>query len=191
MSDETFIFHIDDLFRFADGRTVLTGSVEGGEQVVILPGLSRLFVDGALVDAFAIEPEMLVSRPDPIDPRSRRAVATQDAVSISISDIKDKNCWLEGPMRSQGHRDLVGIDSPPDEFIPDNMTLGPRLPEGWDGDAWTSPDESSYFLRAWNKQLARYALGRGMRYTDAREALLEDIKSGGRRVEITASENKS
>src|SRR5207245_2593656 len=30
------------------------------------------------------------------------------------------------------HRDLIGIDSPPLDHEPDNMALGPVLPDGWD-----------------------------------------------------------
>ena len=62
--------------------------------------------------------------------------------------------------------------------------MGPRLPEGWDGDAWTTPDESSYFLRTWNKALAAFAIGIGDRYENARAKLLDEIKRGGRQVEI-------
>ena len=88
----------------------------------------------------------------------------------------------------RGHRDLVGIESPPHDFVPDRMTLGPRLPEGWDGDAWTAPDESCYFLRAWNKATASFAIGRGSRYEDARALLLDEIAKGGRPVSVRVQE---
>ena len=61
-------------------------------------------------------------------------------------------------MRYAGHRHLLGIDSPPREYVPDDMTLGPVLPEGWDGDAWMKPAGGGYFLRAWNKNAAPCAV---------------------------------
>jgi len=67
------------------------------------------------------------------------------------------------------------------------MTLGPRLPDGCDGDAWTSLDESRFFLRAWNKAIARYAIGIGKRYEEARANLLDELNKGGRQVEIAAN----
>jgi len=88
----------------------------------------------------------------------------------------------------RGHRNLVGIESPPHDFVPDRMTARASPPEGWDGDAWTSPDESSYFLRAWNKAAATYAIGKGDRYEDARAVLLDEIAKGGHRVEIRIEE---
>ncbi len=51
-------------------------------------------------------------------------------------------------------RDLLGVESPPSDHEPDNMTLGPNLPFGWEGDAWkrkSSDGNNSYWLRAWNK----------------------------------------
>ena len=87
-----------------------------------------------------------------------------------------------------GHRHLVGIDSPPQDFVSDDMTLGPRLPEGWDGDAWTKPKGGGYFLRAWNKADARCALGVGATYEEASKQLMAEITGGGRKVEIRVTE---
>jgi hypothetical protein len=79
------------------------------------------------------------------------------------------------------HRHLIGVDSPPDDHVPDNMTLGPNLPAGWDGDAWTreSSHGNSYWLRAWNKSTGQYAIARAEKYEDARKRLLETINNGG------------
>ena len=82
------------------------------------------------------------------------------------------------------------IDSPPADYVPDNLTLGPRLPEGWDGDAWMHPQEKGYFLRAWNKKTAQFAIGRGSRFEEAHQNLLDDIATGKKRVVITVTESK-
>lgn len=84
------------------------------------------------------------------------------------------------------HRHLVGLDSPPPEYIADPMTLGPVLPEGWDGDAWVEPRGRGYFLRAWNKGTARVAYGIGTTYEESRKRLLDDVAAGTRRAEIDA-----
>ncbi len=85
-------------------------------------------------------------------------------------------------------RHLIGIESPPDEFIEDYMTRGPKLPPGWDGDAWIHPSERRCFLRAWNKQTGRTAIGRGVTYEEARKRLLEDVEKGTARVVIQVHE---
>src|SRR5206468_7899609 len=100
-----------------------------------------------------------------------RAVSTRDRTGLSKEMVENKVCKLEGTMRYSGHRHLVGIDSPPSDYVPDDMTLGPRLPEEWDGDAWMKPDGTSYFLRAWNKGEARYAIASGTKYEEARTRL--------------------
>ncbi len=87
------------------------------------------------------------------------------------------------------HCHLLGLDSPPPDSIPDPLTLGLVLPEGWDGDAWTDPTEKSYFLRAWNTASAHIAYGQGQTYEDARLALLQDIRPGTKRVECSLRED--
>ena len=86
------------------------------------------------------------------------------------------------------HRHLIGVDSPPAEYLADPMTQGPILPEGWDGDAWINLKGDSYFLRAWNKQTNQVAYGKGKTYEDARRALLDDVARGTRKVVIQFSE---
>jgi hypothetical protein len=179
-SELTFRMTVREVFRFADGRTVFVGTVDEGEEAILLPGKCELSMDGQTVE-IELQPEMIgqVERLD----HHIRAVATSDTLSLP-NYVSPGQITLKGRMRMRGHRDLVGIESPPHEFVPDRMALGPRLPEGWDGDAWTSPDESSYFLRAWNKATATYAIGTGNSYEDARAILLDEIAKGGRRVEI-------
>jgi hypothetical protein len=82
------------------------------------------------------------------------------------------------------HRHLIGIDSPPADYVADPMTQGPILPEGWDGDAWLDPSGNGYYLRAWNKQSGRVAYGSGQTYELTRRALLADVAQGRLRVEI-------
>ena len=81
------------------------------------------------------------------------------------------------------HRHLIALESPPAEFVPDPMTLGPVLPEGWDGDAWIRPGNPSYFLRAWSID-GRVAYGIADTYEAARRLLLEDVASGTLRVKF-------
>ena len=83
------------------------------------------------------------------------------------------------------YRHLIGIDSPPPEYVLDPMTQGPILPEGWDGDAWCDPGGRGFYLRAWNKASGRVAYSRGRTYADARAALLREVVEGRRRVEAT------
>jgi hypothetical protein len=91
------------------------------------------------------------------------------------------------------HRDLIGIESPPLDHKPDNLTLGPALPPGWDGDSWMreAPNASSYWLRAWNKNTGQYAIAQAADYEDARRSLLERIRLGGSgRVDVKVVEAK-
>jgi hypothetical protein len=44
------------------------------------------------------------------------------------------------------------------------------------------PGGGGFFLRAWNKESGRYAIGRGTTYQGARQALLADVREGTRRV---------
>jgi hypothetical protein len=90
-------------------------------------------------------------------------------------------------------RHLIGVDSPPEDHQPDNMTLGPSLPAGWDGDAWKREGTggNSYWLRAWNKSTGQYAIVQASTYEAARQLLQERIGQGGSgKVAVTVSENK-
>ena len=76
------------------------------------------------------------------------------------------------------HRHLIGVESPPPDYVADSMTLGPVLPEGWDGDAWEKPGGGGSFLRAWNKSTERFAIGRGNTYEEARGELMREVVLG-------------
>jgi hypothetical protein len=186
--EDRFRMRIKDMFSFSDGRTVLIGSLEGGENVIIRPGPCDVYLGDRKVQTIQIEPEMIPQRSNPLEFHSMRAVSTLDKISITKDLVASKICRLEGPMAVYGHRHLLGIDSPPDDYVPDDMTLGPRLPEGWDGDAWTQPGGGGHFLRAWHKPTGRYAIGTGSKYEEARQRLLEDIKSGSRRALVNVTE---
>ncbi len=144
---EKFLMHVQESFQLQDGRRVLAGIVDGGEAVLILPGQCDVLVDGGKRASVMIEPEMLFTPGDVWAHRDLRAVATHDIIPIDDREVRSGRVTLEGLMSIRGHRDLIGIESPPPGFAPDPMTLGPRLPEGWDGDAWVGPGESEYFLR--------------------------------------------
>lgn len=91
------------------------------------------------------------------------------------------------------HRHLLGVDSPPDDHRPDNLTDGPALPAGWDGEAWTreSAFGNSYWLRAWNKNTGHYAVAQANTYEAARQLLQDKIAHGGSgKVSITVTEYK-
>src|SRR5437762_3152770 len=131
------VFHmlIRDLFVLQDGRTILCGPIEEGEVAVVMPGPATVLVDGKPVATIRIEREAIASRPTPMQRLDVRALATRDPTGLDKTTVSDRTCTLEGQMRYTGHRHLVGIDSPPEDYVADDMTLGPRLPEGWDGDA--------------------------------------------------------
>lgn len=186
---DTFRMSIQDIFFFRDGRTVLAGAIEGGENVIVLPGSATILINGEKLANIHIEPEMIASRALPMEKLALRAVSTTDPTGLTKEMIQTKNCTLEGSMRFSGHRHLVGIDSPPRDYVPDDMTLGPRLPDGWDGDAWMKPDGGGYFLRAWNKTTARCAIAVGTKYEEARKRLLDEIAHGGNKVEIRLTES--
>ncbi|SRR5712691_7848688 len=186
--NNTFHMQIKDLFTFADGRTVLVGSLDGGENVLIRPGPCDVYVNDRKVETIHIEPEMIPQRANPLEFHDLRAVSTLDKTGLTREMIAKEPCRLEGPMAPYGHRHLLGLDSPPENYVTDNMTLGPRLPAGWDGDAWMNPNGDGYFLRAWNKQTGAYAIGTGSRCEEARRKLLDEIKTGNKRVVVTAPE---
>ncbi len=153
-------FHmlVKDIFFFRDGRTVFAGPIEEGEKAIVEPGPGTILIDGETFKTVHVEGELIPSRPSTQKRHEVRAVSTRDSTGLTQEMVETNECRLEGTMRYSGHRHLLGIDSPPSDYIPDDMTLGP-LSEGWDGDTWMRPDGSSYFLRAWNKANARYAIG--------------------------------
>jgi len=185
---QTFHMTITDVFFFRDGRTVLCGPIEEGEIAIVEPGPATILVGGKPLSQITIEREGIASRSSPMERLEVRAVPTRDGTGLDKTMVENQRCTLEGPMRYAGHRDLVGIDSPPDNYIPDNMTLGPRLPEGWDGDAWVKPGGDGCFLRAWSKAFGRYATAQGSKYEETRIQLLATIEAGGNRAEITVRE---
>jgi len=184
---ERFRLRIKDIFFLEGGRTVFVGSVDGGENVNIKPGLCDLFVEGKKVATVEVYEE-IPQRMKPLERHDMRAVSTRNPIDLTREQVLATQCHLEGPMSFAGHRHLLGIDSPPADYVPDNMTLGPRLPEGWDGDAWTHPAGDGYFLRAWHKASGRYALGKGAKYEEARRILLNDIQTGHKKVVIQVTE---
>jgi hypothetical protein len=183
-----FSMKITDFFKFQDGRTVLTGPIDDGREVLLQPGPCEILVDGHLVATVEIHPELPLSRMSVPERSAERAVGTRDDTKLTRELVLSQDCRLEGNARYRGHRHLLGIDSPPKDFVPDGMTYGPVLPEGWDGDAWEGRHSEGYFLRAWNKRLGRYAIGTGEKYEEARKALCDEIASGGRAVRIEALE---
>jgi hypothetical protein len=186
----TFNMSIEDIFFLRDGRTVFAGRVDEGEIATIEPGPATVFMNGNKIATVKIEREVIASRAQPLEPLAIRAISTRDATGLTKEMVKTNECKLEGMMTYPGHRHLLGIDSPPKDYVPDNMTLGPRLPEGWDGDAWMDPANGGFFLRAWNKIQARCAIAQSSKYEEARKTLLDEIAQGGRRVEIRVTETK-
>lgn len=188
---EPFRMKIQEVFFLQDGRTVLVGPVEGGEHVILQAGPGRILIEGQRAATVRLEPEMVPNRASTQSRVEVRAISTNDVTGLTRAIVSEKECVLEGNMRYKGHRDLLGIESPPKDFVPDDMTLGPRLPDGWDGDAWMKAGGGGYFLRAWNKAQGRCAVARGERYEDARASLLDEIGRGGNRVEVRVAETTS
>lgn len=102
MSDR-FHMRITDLFRFQDGRTVLTGFIEEGSEAVLMPGSCDIVVDGDRVATVSIQPEIPVSRSSPHE-SEERSVATRDDTTLSLDIIAKHDCRLEGAMRLHGAR---------------------------------------------------------------------------------------
>ena len=180
---------IEDVFRFQDGRTVFAGVVDEPHGY-IGRGTFELVVDGELRGGFLIEGEMLAAGGD----GSKRAVSTTDVRCVDRAFLEGHEIVLRpaDPSKRRGafvmHRHLLGVESPPAEYLADPMTQAPILPEGWDGDAWVGPRGRGYFLRAWNKQVGLVAYGRGPTYEAARRAILDQVADGGRRIEINPSD---
>ena len=88
------------------------------------------------------------------------------------------------------HRHLLGLTSPPADYIPDRFATTLGLPEDWDGDAWVKSNGRAYYLRAWQFATGRVAYGQGARFEDARRNLLAEVTDGTRRVKVSIQESK-
>ena len=199
---EGFRMQIQDVFRFRDGRTVFVGPTEGGPSY-IGAGLAEILHEGELCAVIRIEGESLSVGPTP-NSSSHRSISTAELHALdhesftakagrwemkSFEESAEANrAHLLENRNSLMHRHLLGIESPPSEYVPDPMTLGPVLPEGWDGDAWLDPGGRKYFLRAWNKTTSRIAYGSGSSYEEARRLLLRKVVNPTERVTIAISE---
>jgi hypothetical protein len=203
---------LEDVFHFQDGRTVFAGSIVG--RVGRIPQcMVEIWVDGTRRSLpFRIEGEMLAGGRGRPGENASRAVSTGELRCLDRGDLS-KGLWELRTSRSDSkaieeltsrdspfigtfardserretmHRHLIGLESPPDDYVPDPMTQGPVLPEGWDGDAWVdaNPRRTGYFLRAWNARTNRVAYARGTAYESARRALLAEVSEGTRRVEV-------
>ena len=180
------VMQVEDIFHFRDGRTVLVGRVEDG-PAFIRRGRFGLWLDGELRGSIDVEGEMLDDGPKP---GLLRSVSTTDGVRLDREEIAGRQLLLkpaptpEG-RRSSVHRHLIGLTSPPGDYVADPMTLGPVLPEGWDGDAWEKiGNRGGSFLRAWNKLTGRAAYAEESSYEEARRVLLREVASGGRVVSV-------
>src|SRR5437868_8988773 len=115
-----FHMRIEDVFFLRDGFTVFAGQVEEGERAIIVPGPATVFVDGESLETLRIQGEAIPSRSFVQTLRETRAVHTRDATKLTKAIVEAKNCMLEGDMRYSGHRHLLGMDSPPAHFMPDD-----------------------------------------------------------------------
>ncbi len=184
-------FQVKDIFHFSDGRTVFAGMTEQTRMI----GLGRfaMRLDGRECGSILVVGEDLpLFRSPPPDPRPR-AISTHDPVHLDRDAIAGKRLVLEsiaeGPnFEACMHRHLLGVDSPPRDYVPEPTTLGPILPEDWDGEIWVAPRARGYFLRAWNKAEGRVAYGQGPSYPVARDRLLEAVTTGAKVVEFTVRE---
>ena len=88
------------------------------------------------------------------------------------------------------HRHLLGLTSPPADYVPDRLATTLALPEDWDGDAWVRANGQGYFLRAWNVATGRVAYGEGIKHDEARRRLLLEVVDGNRRVKVSILETK-
>jgi hypothetical protein len=203
---------LEDVFHFQDGRTVFLGSIDGTDRR-IPQCLVEIWVDGKQRSApFMIEGEMLAGGRGGPGSNMSRAVSTGELKCLD-REVLSRGVWELRPSRSDSkaikelnsrdspgngafiqdserrenmHRHLIGLKDPPVEYVPDPMTQGPVLPEGWDGDAWVDPNprRPGYFLRAWNKSTGRVADAQDSTYESARRALLAEVSEGTRKVEV-------
>ncbi len=198
---DPFQMRVKEIFQFKDGRTLFVGPIEGGPDF-IPPQRCLLEIGPDLASILDMEGEVISNRsmgPTGTTLRAlstratrcvdREAIGSGDWRLSSIRDRVERDPFANQSTRSLAvHRHLLGIDSPPPQYVPDPMTQGPVLPEGWDGDAWCEPSGSACYLRAWNKQSGRIAVGQGKTYAEARELLLKDVANGRRRVVVSAQE---
>jgi hypothetical protein len=186
---------VEDIFHFKDGRTVFVGEVENGPKF-IKKGRFGVWLDGEWRGSIDIEGEMLnggskAGRAGPL-----RSVSTTDKFRLDRESIANRNFVLKptAPLdgrRSLMHRHLIGLESPPPEYVADPMTLGPVLPEGWDGDAWEKVGgRGGSFLRAWNKATGRVAYATATSYEEARRLLLLEVSSGGQAATLAPPGSK-
>ncbi len=180
-------FEVDDIFHFRDGRTIFAGTT--GRLRFLTPGRVEVVFDGRECGTLLIIGEELPNFAVPPPEPRRRAISTHDPVHLDRAAIEGGRLTLrfntegrdqEIPM----HRHLLGLDSPPRDYVAEPMTLGPNLPESWDGDAWVGPAKAGYFLRAWNKGQGRAAYGEGPSFEDALGRLLDSVGTGSRQVEF-------
>ena len=78
-----------DIFRFADGRTVITGSVEPADRLIGKCEV-QLLLDGKELATLTIEGEGIH---DP-NPTGLRSLLTRDVVTITKRDIESGSCVL-------------------------------------------------------------------------------------------------
>jgi len=214
MNDECGVLsmRLEDVFHFQDGRTVFAGSVVGADRR-IPQCMVEIWVEGKRRSTpFRIEGEMLAGGCRGPVANASRAVSTGELKCLDRADLS-RGVWelrasrsdskaieelnsrdspdrgdftQDSERRGSMHRHLIGLHSPPDEYVADPLTQGPVLPEGWDGDAWVDPNlrRPGYFLRAWNARTGRVAYAQESTYESARRALLSEIAEGTRIVEV-------
>jgi hypothetical protein len=69
---------VEDIFHFADGRTVFTGIITDGPGY-IQTGRCELLFDGASIEKFTIEGEMI---PSPQRPGGLRSISTKERITV-------------------------------------------------------------------------------------------------------------
>jgi hypothetical protein len=77
--------------------------------------------------------------------------------------------------------DFIRRITVPIGYVPDPMTTGPVLPEGWTCNAWQAPDHGrGHFLRAWNDTTGQVATIQSENsYEEAADGLRQKIRHGG------------
>jgi hypothetical protein len=85
-----FDMRIVEMFRFADGRTVLVGSVTGGPPFIV-PCRCTLFVDDTQRAVIRLDGEMF---PDRRHAEGYRSVSTKDEVNLEQAEVKARVCRL-------------------------------------------------------------------------------------------------
>jgi uncharacterized protein YodC (DUF2158 family) len=95
-------------------------------------------------------------------------------------DAFPENCLT---MEDAGvHRHLIGVESPPEGYVLDNMIIGPNFPRDWEVETWVlRGSDGPYWLRAWNKGTGRSAIATSRTYMEAADNLREHVSEGGSR----------